>query len=305
MTTMNVINYSIIIPHKNSPEDLCRLLDSIPNRCDIQIIVVDDNSDEDKRPIADSRNVEVVLLDKETSRGAGKARNVGVKYAKGKWLLFADADDVYTCSLSLILEKYKDDDNTDIVYLNANRINERGEQKPFISSAYINNYLNNKFYSEKVLRFGMWTPWTRMVKKNLVVNNRLQFEEIPTGNDMMFSLLCSKYAKTIAAEREVVYLYFTPENRSLTELSRKKLSNIPFRIELGQRQNQLYRSVGFIFRDSNFTAYRNPPKGTDKVLYQNKYKLEMKQRNISFLSEVWSSVVNRIGILLGIIQEGI
>ncbi len=41
------IVYSIIIPHKNIPLLLQRCLDSIPQREDIQIIVVDDNSSSD------------------------------------------------------------------------------------------------------------------------------------------------------------------------------------------------------------------------------------------------------------------
>lgn len=40
--------YSVIIPHKNTPELLRRCLSSIPKRGDIQIIVIDDNSDLDK-----------------------------------------------------------------------------------------------------------------------------------------------------------------------------------------------------------------------------------------------------------------
>jgi len=43
-----MINYSIIIPHKNTPDLLQKCIDSIPHREDVQIIVVDDNSDEDK-----------------------------------------------------------------------------------------------------------------------------------------------------------------------------------------------------------------------------------------------------------------
>ena len=37
-------NYSIIIPHYNSPNLLKRMLNSIPEREDIEIIVVDDCS---------------------------------------------------------------------------------------------------------------------------------------------------------------------------------------------------------------------------------------------------------------------
>ena len=39
-----IIKYSIIIPHKNSPDLLKRCLESIPDRTDIQVVVVDDNS---------------------------------------------------------------------------------------------------------------------------------------------------------------------------------------------------------------------------------------------------------------------
>ena len=39
------INYSIIIPHKNSTVLLERCLRSIPCRKDVQVIVVDDNSE--------------------------------------------------------------------------------------------------------------------------------------------------------------------------------------------------------------------------------------------------------------------
>ena len=41
---MSNIKYSIIIPHYNTPELLLRCVTSIPERNDIQIIVVDDNS---------------------------------------------------------------------------------------------------------------------------------------------------------------------------------------------------------------------------------------------------------------------
>ena len=88
--------YSIIIPHKNSPELLSRCLDSIPNRDDLQVVIVDDNSDEN---IVDfsifpglSRKNTNVIFNKE-SRGAGYARNLGLAESNSKWLLFADADD--------------------------------------------------------------------------------------------------------------------------------------------------------------------------------------------------------------------
>ena len=84
--------YSIIIPHKNIPKLLQRCLDSIPRREDTQIIVVDDNSDPAKVdfthfPGLSDPSVEV-YFDK-SGKGAGRARNIGLEHAKGKWLVFA------------------------------------------------------------------------------------------------------------------------------------------------------------------------------------------------------------------------
>lgn len=42
---MPIIRYSVIIPHKDIPDLLDRLLRSIPKREDIEVFVVDDNSD--------------------------------------------------------------------------------------------------------------------------------------------------------------------------------------------------------------------------------------------------------------------
>ena len=52
-----MIVYSFIIPHKNCPVLLNRCLDSIPIRDDVQIIVVDDNSDVDKKPTFSRQNI--------------------------------------------------------------------------------------------------------------------------------------------------------------------------------------------------------------------------------------------------------
>ena len=107
--------YSIIIPHKNNPILLSRCLDTIPVRNDVQIIVVDDNSDRklinpDNYPGKNRNDVEVVFLDSTQSKFAGRARNIGLGKVKGKWIIFADADDYFTDNLSILLDKYKDND---------------------------------------------------------------------------------------------------------------------------------------------------------------------------------------------------
>ncbi len=87
---------------------LQRCLDSIPERDDIQTIIVDDNSspdivDFDQFPGCHRKNTEVYLT--KEGRGAGYARNVGLKHAEGKWLIFSDADDFFADEFSSILDE--------------------------------------------------------------------------------------------------------------------------------------------------------------------------------------------------------
>ena len=77
--------YSITITHYNNPELLSRMLGSIPERDDIQIIVVDDAStEENKAKLAklQHKNMEVVYT--PDNHGAGYERNVGFDHAVGR-----------------------------------------------------------------------------------------------------------------------------------------------------------------------------------------------------------------------------
>lgn len=86
---------SVIIPLYNKEAIVKRSIESVltQNYEDFEIIVVNDGSTDKSaeivRKIKDSR----VRLIEQTNGGPSKARNTGVKNAKGKWILFLDADD--------------------------------------------------------------------------------------------------------------------------------------------------------------------------------------------------------------------
>lgn len=201
--------YSIIIPHKNIPDLLQRCLDSIPKRDDVQIIIVDDNSDSEKVdfehfPGINHSNTEV-YFDK-TGRGAGRARNVGIEHAKGEWLIFSDADDVFTKGFIEILEKLNEKEDSDIVYFD---IESRDSEtlEPNEEHVYFSNIIKQP--NDFELRYGLLTPWMKAVKKTLIVNNSIKFEEVPCSNDTWFSAMCSYFAKSVSIIPVVGYCWMS------------------------------------------------------------------------------------------------
>ncbi len=207
------IIYSFIIPHKNCPDLLQRCINSIPKRNDVQIIVVDDNSDESKKPSVENEDVQLILLDDAHSRGAGHARNVGLEYAKGKWLLFADCDDYYESDFLNVLDKYRNRNDIDLVYFNYNYIDSITGAKLEDNKLQkcIENFESTK-NSVDIIKFRNNTPWTKMVRRAFVVSDDIQFEEVINGNDVLFSLLVAMKSTIIQVEPTRLYNYIRTPN---------------------------------------------------------------------------------------------
>lgn len=245
----NKIVYSVIIPHHDTPDLLQRCLESIPRREDLEIIIVDDNSnlskeDFDTFPGLGEENVEVIFS--KEGRGAGYARNLGVEKSSGEWLIFADADDFFTSNMAFVLDKYKDNHTLDLVFFNANTVDEYGVYNPTPLGKYISNYISRRPYAEKILRYGFWTPWSRMYRSRLIKDNNILFEELPTGNDVMFVLNATKLSKSFDIIKDPVYIYYVPTGGSQTSKKyTKEFQNI--RLETRLRMLRIYKEINYPF----------------------------------------------------------
>ena len=220
MVKKSKINYSIIIPNKNNIKLLKRCLDSIPRREDIQIIVIDDNSNPsilefNNYPGLNNPNADVIFTN--DGKGAGYARNVGLKHAKGEWIFFADSDDYYNNCFLNAIDKYLLS-NADIIYFSSNsvfsntlKVVERGIDRNQLIDCFINKENN----SNDNLRYFYTVPWAKMFNHSFIKKHKLQFDEIIAGNDIMFSIKSGYYAKTIYADKSYIYSY-TMTKGSLT-----------------------------------------------------------------------------------------
>ena len=205
--------YSVIIPHYKDMDSLKSLLESIPLRRDIQVIVVDDHSFEDPGEFIKKASVfrqgdTVYRVSDEDKNGAGRCRNIGLKEAKGKWLVFADADDLFAEGAFEKMDAYADHD-ADIIYFTPTSVklpeNEPGKRH-IPSANKVRAYLEKKDeMSESLLRYDMFAPWTKMIRRSMVEEHAIKFNGRLCANDVMFSVRCGYYARTIEASEDVIY----------------------------------------------------------------------------------------------------
>jgi len=100
---------SVIIPAYNAEETIGAALESVAGQTilvkpevGIEVIVVDDASTDGTRLVvknteltSDGRSVPLQLIPHQRNTGPAGARNAGIAVARGEWLAFLDADDVW------------------------------------------------------------------------------------------------------------------------------------------------------------------------------------------------------------------
>ena len=89
---------SVVIPTKGRPALLVRAIDSVLAQTmpDLEIVVVVDGDDPPTMArLSTVTDPRVRVCQNATSRGSGKARNVGAWRAEGDWIAFLDDDDIW------------------------------------------------------------------------------------------------------------------------------------------------------------------------------------------------------------------
>ena len=247
--------YSIIIPHYNIPDLLQRCLNSIPKRDDVQVIVVDDNSDSfkvdfTKFPGLKRPNTEVYFT--KEGRGAGYARNVGLKYVKGEWILFADCDDYFHTQAINELMDTDIPDECKAIYWGSEELYSDGTNLPLLTDS--NESLREIPKFEMVLN--AFAPWKKMVRATLIKKNHIFFDEIPASNDVMFQM---RLLGVLAKEEifwfpKVVYSWEERENSITTSVNIEKAK---CRFLTSLRANRYAKQHGWQFVDNTISYMKH------------------------------------------------
>lgn len=201
---------SIIIPVYKVEPYIESCIKSILNQSfnDFEVILIDDGSPDKSSAIAKKivKNDSRFIFLKKKNGGQGSARNMGIDYARGKYLAFIDSDDyVEPLFLQSMYEKITYD-NVDICTCNVNIIEYNNITK--IIKNDIDSYYNKNDF---LLCLDTITSFMcdKLFKKNVFDNNRFD-ENIRTYEDshLVFRLL---HNHTITGVQESLYNYIQRE----------------------------------------------------------------------------------------------
>ncbi|MBQ0027441.1 MAG: glycosyltransferase family 2 protein [Lachnospiraceae bacterium] len=223
------MRFSIIIPHYNIPDMLSKLLDTIPNDEDIEVIVVDDKSTKELDAYSEckvryaGRNIS--FYDNDTDKkGAGVCRNIGMSHASGSWLLFADSDDRFTDDFADIIRRDADGDE-DIIFYHPSSINiDTGKEsdRHIDFCSILDRYVEDTCRKNELsLRYELVAPWSKLIRREMITKCGILFEDSKVANDVFFCAQIGRFAQKIAVKGDTIYVVTTREGSITTATDTK------------------------------------------------------------------------------------
>ena len=190
--------WSVIIPIYNKSSYVTSCINSLINQTcgDFEIICVDDASEDNSADIIRSmakNEKRLKLIENECNEGAGKARNKGLEYAKGKYVQFVDADDFLSPNHLELCTDILDKHNASVGFISFSIENE-GEDKRRASEGVKKTYgvMSGKdLLGEFVLNGEFFLYACGIVcRRDFLVENNLFFDSLKIGEGGLFVLKC-------------------------------------------------------------------------------------------------------------------
>ena len=209
---------SVIIPVYNVEKYLHICINSILNQSfqDFEIICIDDGSLDSSSEILEyfaNKDSRIKIFKNERNLGLSPTRNRGMDIAKGKYILFLDADDWYCSDALEILFTEAEKNNLDIVIAKA-IVYYEDKQRFGLESHYNMNSMN-KFYHKvfnhedlnelDLLKIPV-AVWSKLYLKSFLTDNKIRFpNENYINEDNPFSYKVFIKARRMAILNKYVY----------------------------------------------------------------------------------------------------
>lgn len=218
---------SIIIPTYNRMQTIERTLDSIVSQThqNLQILVIDDGGTDDTVALISEKFSNKIELHTVEHRGIAHARNIGLQYATGDFIVFVDSDDTIATDYITNILALQEKQHKDMIVCgyfrplynfnkNAYKSQQEKEEKeafeqvPFRKIKINRNILQDKSQIYQLLNFDLFAPvFNKLYQRSIIEQFHIRFD--PTiGNffeDELFNLHYFSHVSSVAIVDDCYY----------------------------------------------------------------------------------------------------
>lgn len=221
---------SIIIPVYNTEKYIGQCLESVIEQTysNLEIILVDDGSTDGSRKICDeyaNKDKRIKVLYQKNG-GQAKARNYGIRYAHGIYIVYIDSDDYVSANHIEKMLKLAKQYNADLVQCSMKKFRDGKKEKSkfdkfditvYSASDALREYCYQKTFTP--------SPWGKLIHASLMENMEFPVNMGYEDAALMYKVIGK--AKTLVFTEEIMYYYRQHKASTMhTPFSDKKVDRI-------------------------------------------------------------------------------
>lgn len=237
---------SIIVPVYRAAETLGRCVDSILHQefKDLELLLVDDGSTDGSAALCDAyaRQDDRVRVFHQQNQGVSAARNLGLQYAQGEYLQFADSDDWLAPDATKRLVSAAQENRCDLVIgdfyrVIGNRVAQKGDIQ---DSAVLTRQEYAAYMMENPADFYYGVLWNKLYRRDIVEQYHLRMNtDLTWCEDFLFNLEYIAHAERFYALQIPIY-YYVRTRGSLASQSLSISKTVKMKLFLFEYYHQFY-----------------------------------------------------------------
>lgn len=225
--------FSVIIPVYNAEKNLCQCVNSLleQNYDDYEIILINDSSTDSSLSICkniEANNDRVLVIDQKENQGVSAARNQGIEYASGEYILFVDSDDFVDKCYFETLDKLTKNSNCELFEFGNYNYLVSPDGQVNIKNSQMNINLSTEDgdqWCDLFLKSFFASPWNKIYRKSILVLHNIRFApECVCYEDYIFNVEYCKYVNSFKVVDIPIYYYRQFTNVNL--ISKRKWKRI-------------------------------------------------------------------------------
>ena len=232
------------MPCYNSSEFIDDVVNSVSRQIsnrNIEFIIIDDCSNDNTFDIIQKyESLQIKVFKNSINSGPNFSRNIGIKNATGKYILFLDSDDYFSDDAIDLLENIAIKENFDILSFGFNFVS--NDKRLLSNHVFINEELHDKFIIKNFLSGKIYAVcWNKMYNRLFLIKNKIFFiEDKIHGRDSIFTLDCCFHANKIISIAEKLYFSNVRNGSFSRNFSLKNVSSLINNLNLLNQKKRIY-----------------------------------------------------------------
>lgn len=218
---------SVIVPVYNVEKYVGNCIRSILAQTfrDFELIVVNDGTKDGSMQVVDDLAKEypnTIKIIHQENAGLSAARNTGLKYASGKYIIFVDSDDTIAPEMFQMLYERAETYHSDLVMCAFESVNEKGERLSAIYETMLEADSAFTVKENRAVLLCQNAAWNKLYRRDLIEKYHLLFTPGVWYEDFRFTKKYLLYAQNIVYCDQLLYRYLIREGSIMTSMASKR-----------------------------------------------------------------------------------